>query len=159
MGSDPSTQKEVTVMSSVRPAYRLLSVFAALLLLLTSLTACSGGITREEAKTAMDALLTALDNENYAEAAALYHPDAAMSEELLAAFAEQVKTKVGIDLTEGAVVEKITGMSSSYYDSNVDGSRYALTARIQAGDKTASLTVEVIRNDRGYGIFTVECNP
>ena len=146
-------------MSSVRSAYRLLSVFAALLLLLASLTACSGGITREEAKTAMDALLSALDNENYTEAAALYHPDAAMTENLLAAFAEQVKTKVGIDLTEGAVVEKITGMSASYYDSNVDGSRYALTARIKAGDKTADLTVEVIRNDKGYGIFKVECNP
>ena len=146
-------------MNRTKTATRVMSVFAALCLLLTSLTACSGGITREEAKTAMDALLTALDNENYAEAAALYHPDAAMSENLLAAFAEQVKTKVGIDLTEGAVVEKITGMSASYYDSNVDGSRYALTARIQAGDKTASLTVEVIRNDKGYGIFQVECNP
>ena len=146
-------------MSSVRPAYRLLSVLTALCLLLVSLTACSGGITREEAKTAMDSLLSALDNENYAEAAALYHPDAAMTEELLAAFAEQVKTKVGIDLTEGAVVEKITGMSASYYDSTVDGSRYALTAKIKAGDKTADLTVEVIRNDRGYGIFRVECNP
>ena len=146
-------------MSSVRPAYRLLSVLTALCLLLVSLTACSGGITREEAKTAMDSLLSALDNENYAEAAALYHPDAAMTEELLAAFAEQVKTKVGIDLTEGAVVEKITGMSASYYDSTVDGSRYALPAKIKAGDKTADLTVEVIRNDRGYGIFRVECNP
>ena len=146
-------------MSSVRPACRLLSVLTALCLLLVSLTACSGGITREEAKTSMDSLLSALDNENYAEAAALYHPDAAMTEELLAAFAEQVKTKVGIDLTEGAVVEKITGMSASYYDSTVDGSRYALTAKIKAGDKTADLTVEVIRNDRGYGIFRVECNP
>ena len=146
-------------MSSVRSACRLLSVFVALCLLLASLTACSGGITREEAKTAMDSLLVALDNENYAEAAALYHPDAVMTEELLAAFAEQVKTKVGIDLTEGAVVEKITGISSSYYDSTVDGSRYALTARIKAGDKTSSLTVEVIRNDKGYGIFKVECNP
>ena len=146
-------------MNRTKTATRILSVLAALFLLLASLTACSGGVTREETKTAMDALLTALDNENYAEAAALYHPDAAMSENLLAAFAEQVKTKVGIDLTEGAVVEKITGMSSSYYDSNVDGSRYALTARIKAGDKTADLTVEVIRNDRGYGIFQVECNP
>ena len=146
-------------MNRTKTATRILSVLAALFLLLASLTACSGGVTREETKTAMDALLTALDNENYAEAAALYHPDAAMTEELLAAFAEQVKTKVGIDLTEGAVVEKITGMSSSYYDSNVDGSRYALTARIKAGDKTADLTVEVIRNDRGYGIFQVECNP
>ena len=146
-------------MNRTKTATRILSVLAALFLLLASLTACSGGVTREETKTAMDALLTALDNENYAEAAALYHPDAAMSENLLAAFAEQVKTKVGIDLTEGAVVEKITGMSSSYYDSTVDGSRYALTARIKAGDKTADLTVEVIRNDRGYGIFQVECNP
>ena len=146
-------------MNRTKTATRILSVLAALFLLLASLTACSGGITREEAKTAMDALLTALDNENYAEAAALYHPDAAMTEDLLAAFAGQIKTKVGIDLTEGAVVEKITGMSASYYDSNVDGSRYALTAKIKAGDKTADLTVEVIRNDKGYGIFQVECNP
>ena len=146
-------------MNRTETATRVLSILAALCLLLTSLTACSGGVTREEAQTAMDSLLSALDNENYAEAAALYHPDAAMSEDLLAAFAEQVKTKVGIDLTEGAVVEKITGMSSSYYDSNVGGSRYALTARIKAGDKTASLTVEVIRNDKGDGIFKVECNP
>ena len=146
-------------MNRTKTATRILSVLAALFLLLASLTACSGGVTREETKTAMDALLTALDNENYAEAAALYHPDAAMTEDLLAAFAGQIKTKVGIDLTEGAVVEKITGMSSSYYDSNVDGSRYALTAKIKAGDKTADLTVEVIRNDKGYGIFQVECNP
>ena len=146
-------------MTKNQTATRILSAFAALCLLLASLTACSGGITREEAKTAMDALLTALDNENYTEAAALYHPDAAMSENLLAVFAEQVKTKVGIDLTEGAAVEKITGISTSYYDSNVDGSRYVLTAKIKAGDKTASFTVEVIRNDKGYGIFRVECNP
>ena len=146
-------------MNQTKAVPRILSVLAALLLLLTSLTACSGGITREEAKTAMDSLLVALDNENYAEAAALYHPDAVMTEELLAAFSEEVKTNVGIDLAEGAVVEKITNMRSAYYDSNVDGSFYALTAKIQAGDKTADLTVEVIRNDRGYGIFKVECNP
>ena len=146
-------------MTKNQTAARILSVLAALLLLLTSLTACEGGVTREETRGAMDALLTALDNEDYAEAAALYHPDAAMTEELLAAFAEQVKTKVGIDLTEGAAVEKTTGMQSVYYDSNVGGSFYALTAEIRAGDKTASLTVEVIRNDKGYGIFKVECNP
>lgn len=146
-------------MNRTKTATRVLSILAALCLLLTSLTACSGGVTREEAQTAMDSLLSALDNENYAEAAALYHPDAAMSEDLLAAFAEQVKTKVGIDLAESAVAEKITGMSTSYYDSTVGGSRYALTAKIQAGNKTVDLTVEVIRNDKGYGIFKVECNP
>ena len=146
-------------MNRTKTATRILSVLAALFLLLASLTACSGGVTREETKTAMDSLLSALDNENYAEAAALYHPDAAMTEDLLAAFAEQVKTKVGIDLTEGATVEKYTNMRSAYYHSNVDGSFYALTARIKAGDKTADLTVEVVRNDRGYGIFKVECNP
>lgn len=146
-------------MNQTKAVPRIRSVLAALLLLITSLTACEGGVTREEARGAMDDLLTALDNEDYAKAAALYHPDAAMTEELLAAFAEQIKTKVGIDLTEGAAVEKITGFSSSYYDSTVDGSRYELTARIKAGDKTALLTVEVIRNDKGYGIFQVECNP
>ncbi len=146
-------------MYRTKTATRILSALAALLLLLASLTACSGGVTREETQTAMDSLLSALDNENYAEAAALYHPDAAMTEDLLAAFAEEVKTEVGIDLAEGATVEKHTNMRSAYYDSNVDGSFYALTAKIKAGDKTATLTVEVIRNDRGYGIFKVECNP
>ena len=146
-------------MNRNKTAARILSVLAALLLLITSLTACEGGVTREETRGAMDALLAALGNEDYAEAAALYHPDAAMTEELLAAFAEQVKTKVGIDLTEGATVEKTTGMRSAYYDSNVGGSFYALTAEIRAGDKTASLTVEVVRNDKGCGIFKVECNP
>lgn len=146
-------------MHRTQTAARILSVLAALLLLLTSLTACSGGVTREEAKTAMDSLLTALGNENYAEAASLYHPDAAMTEDLLAAFAEEVKTEVGIDLTEGASVERTTNMRSAYYDSNVGGSFYALTAEIKAGDKTASLTVEVVRNEKGYGIFKVECNP
>ena len=146
-------------MTKKQTATRILSILAAMLLLLSSLTACSGGVTREEAKTAMDSLLTALGNENYAEAAALYHPDAAMTEDLLAAFAQEVKTNIGLDLTEGATVERTTNMRSAYYDSNVGGSFYALTAEIKAGDKTASLTVEVIRTDRGYGIFKVECNP
>lgn len=146
-------------MTKKQTATRILSILAAMLLLITSLSACSGGVTREEAKTAMDSLLTALGNENYAEAAALYHPDAAMTEDLLAAFAQEVKTNIGLDLTEGATVERTTNMRSAYYDSNVGGSFYALTAEIKAGDKTASLTVEVIRTDRGYGIFKVECNP
>ena len=146
-------------MTKKQTATRILSILAAMLLLLSSLTACEGGVTREEARTAMDSLLTALKNENYAEAAALYHPDAAMTEELLAAFAQEVKTNIGLDLTEGATVERTTNMRSAYYDSNVGGSFYALTAEIKAGDKTASLTVEVVRTDRGYGIFKVECNP
>ena len=107
----------------------------------------------------MDSLLTALAKEDYAGAAALYHPDAAMNEELLAAFVEEVKTNIGLDFTEGATVERTTNMRSAYYDSNVGGSRYELTAKIKAGDKTATLTVEVVRNDKGYGIFKVECNP
>lgn len=143
----------------IKTITRVLSITLALLLLMTALIACSGGVTREETREAMDSLLTALDAENYAEAAFLYHPDAAMTADLLAAFCEQVSTQVGIDLTDGATVEKITGMSSSYYDSTVDGSRYQLTAEIKARDKTATLVVEVIRNDRGYGIFKVECYP
>ncbi len=146
-------------MYKTKTAPRILSVMTALLLLLTALTACSGGVTRGETEKMTGFLLASLKDENFEEAADLYHPDAAMTPELLSAFAEQVKTKVGIDLTEGAAVEKITGVSSSYYDSTVDGSRYELTAKIKAGNKSATLTVEVVRNDKGYGIFKVECNP
>ena len=146
-------------MNRTHTVRRILSILAALLLLITSLTACSGGVTREETKAAMDSLLTALAKEDYAGAAALYHPDAAMTEELLAAFAEEIRTNIGLDFTEGASVERTTNMRSAYYDSNVGGSFYALTVKIKAGDKTATLTVEVVRNDKGYGIFRVSCNP
>ncbi len=146
-------------MNTTKAILRTLSLVMIVMLILTSLCACSGGVTREETRSAMDALLTALDNENYAEAVDLYHPDAAMTEDLLVAFTEEIQNEVGIDLTEGATVERTTNMRSAYYDSTVDGSLYALTARIKAGDKTATLTVEVIRNDRGYGINKVACNP
>ena len=146
-------------MNTTKAVLRTLSLVMIVMLILTSLCACSGGVTREETRSAMDALLTALDNENYAEAVDLYHPDAAMTEDLLVAFTEEIQNEVGIDLTEGATVERTTNMRSAYYDSTVDGSLYALTARIKAGDKTATLTVEVIRNDRGYGINKVACNP
>ena len=146
-------------MNTTKAVFRTLSLVMIVMLILTSLCACSGGVTREETRSAMDALLTALDNENYAEAVDLYHPDAAMTEDLLVAFTEEIQNEVGIDLTEGATVERTTNMRSAYYDSTVDGSLYALTARIKAGDKTATLTVEVIRNDRGYGIYKVACNP
>ena len=146
-------------MNRTHTVRRILSILAALLLLITSLPACSGGVTREETKAAMDSLLTALAKEDYAGAAALYHPDAAMTEELLAAFAEEIRTNIGLDFAEGASVERTTNMRSAYYDSNVGGSFYALTAQIKVGDKTASLTVEVVRNDKGYGIFRVSCNP
>ena len=146
-------------MNTTKAVLRTLSLVMIVMLILTSLCACSGGVTREETRSAMDALLTALDNENYTEAVDLYHPDAAMTEDLLVAFTEEIQNEVGIDLTEGATVERTTNMRSAYYDSTVDGSLYALTARIKAGDKTATLTVEVIRNDRGYGIYKVACNP
>ena len=146
-------------MNTTKAVFRTLSLVMIVMLILTSLCACSGGVTREETRSAMDALLTALDNENYAEAVDLYHPDAAMTEDLLVAFTEEIQNEVGIDLTEGATVERTTNMRSAYYDSTVDGSLYALTAGIKAGDKTATLTVEVIRNDRGYGINKVACNP
>ena len=146
-------------MNTTKVVFRTLSLVMIVMLILTSLCACSGGVTREETRSAMDALLTALGNENYAEAVDLYHPDAAMTEDLLVAFTEEIQNEVGIDLTEGATVERTTNMRSAYYDSTVDGSLYALTAGIKAGDKTATLTVEVIRNDRGYGIYKVACNP
>ena len=146
-------------MNTTKAVFRTLSLVMIVMLILTSLCACSGGVTREETRSAMDALLTALDNENYAEAVDLYHPDAAMTEDLLVAFTEEIQNEVGIDLTEGVTVERTTNMRSAYYDSTVDGSLYALTARIKAGDKTATLTVEVIRNDRGYGINKVACHP
>ena len=145
-------------MYRTKTATRILSVLAALLLLLTSLTACSGGVTREEAETASEALFAALLARDYEAAAAMFHPDTDTTEGILEAYCEGLASERGIDLSQGATIERYTGMSSSFYDSNVGGSRYELTMKVKVGETTATFRVEVVRNDNGFGIANLHCD-
>jgi len=74
------------------------------------------------------------------------------------AFFLQVEQEESMDFQEGIEIERYTGFSTSWYDSSVDGSRYELSMRAKVGDKTVSFTVEVVRNEDGYGIYNVVIN-
>ncbi len=140
---------------------RILSILSVLAILLTatvSLAACSGGVSRDEAKVTTNALFTALAAENYEEAAALFHPETETTAELMASFCETLRADLGVDFTEGVTIEHYTGMRSAYYDSTVGGSLYELTMNIKVGDKTVSFVTEVVRNDAGYGLWNIHCN-
>ena len=146
-------------MNRTKPATRALVVLTALLLLLSALTACSGGVTREEAQTASEALFTALSAKDYEAAAALFHPETDTTADILTDYCEGLTSEYGIDLSQGATIERYTGMSSSFYDSNVGGSRYELTMQVKVGETTATFRVEVVRNDNGYGISNLHYDP
>ena len=131
---------------------RVASIFVLLAVLLTavmSLTACSGGVTREETQTASEALFAALSKEDYEAAAALFHPETATTADNIAAFCEQLHSQTGLDFSEGATIERYTGMSTS---ASIGSSRYELTMKVKVGETTATFRVEVVRTDNGFGI-------
>ena len=135
---------------------RVLSILAALCLLLASLTACSGGVTREETQTASESLFVALSEGDYEAAAALFHPDKTKTPDELSSYCEILVTDYDVDLTDGAVIERYTGMKSAFYDSNVDGSLYELVMEIKVADTSTIFRVQVVRNDAGFGIWNFD---
>ena len=130
-----------------------------LLLCALALTACSGGVSRGEAKDATEALFLALSAGDYEEAASLFHPAAGITPDLMKAFCETLQEEFAADVTEGIVIDAYTGMRSAYYDSNVGGSLYELTMNVKIGGTPLSLTTEVIRTETGFGIRNIHCNP
>ena len=137
---------------------RFLTILISLTLLLAalgSLSACSGGVSRDEAKEATDAYFAAMAAARYEEAAALFHPATSMTAELMESTAETLRTEMGANFAEGVTIERYVGMKSAYYDSNFGGSVYELTMEARVGDQTLHITAEVVRNDEGYGLWSV----
>ena len=131
---------------------RVVSIFVLLAVLLVaamSLTACAGAVTREETQAASEALFAALSKEDYEAAAALFHPETATTADNIAAFCEQLHSQTGLDFSEGATIERYTGMSTS---ASIGSSRYELTMKVKVGETTATSRVEVVRTDNGFGI-------
>ena len=129
----------------------LLLVLCSLLLL--TAVACSGGIKGEDAKATVADFLAAIAAEDYAAAESLLHPERPAA---LEPFFLSVEEDEGLDFAQGIEIEKYTGFSSAYYDSTVDGSTYALTVRTRVGDETVKFTVELVKNEKGFGIYNLE---
>ncbi len=122
-------------------------------LCLASFSSCSGGIKGDEAKAFIHDFFDAIVAEDYDKAETFLHPERPAD---LETFLLNIETNESVDFQEGIEIEKYTNISSSYYDSTVDGSRYELTMRTNVGDKRAEFTIEIVKNENGYGIYNLD---
>ncbi len=130
-----------------------LLILPLLLALTFSLSACDGGIDTDAAKLHIEKFLTALSTEDYEAAASYLHPERPAD---LEKYCTAIEEREGVDIFDRILIEKYTGYHYSYYDSSVDGSAYEVTIRAKIGDTPAELTVEVVENDAGYGIYNFD---
>ena len=119
---------------------------------IVSLASCSGGIKGDDAKAYINDFFDAVSAEDYERAEALLHPDRPAD---LEEFFLNIEEKEDLDFQSGIEVERYTGMSSSYYDSTVDGSRYELVMQVSVDEKNVEFTIEIVQNENGYGIYNL----
>ena len=116
------------------------------------MVSCGGGISGDEAKATINDFFAAISSEDYAKAEALLHPERAADME---EFILTVEKDKGIDFSKGIKIEDYTGFSSAVHDSSVGGSRYELSIKTSVGEAPVDFTIEVVRNDNGYGIYNL----
>ena len=132
-------------------ANTLLIILASLFLF--SLVSCGNGIKGDEAKALINDFFSAIVAEDYEKAEGFLHPERPAD---LEAFLLNVEKEENVDFQAGIEIEKYTGFSSSLYDSTVDGSRYELRMRAKVGDTKVNFSIEIVKNEAGYGIYNLD---
>ena len=118
-----------------------------------SLVSCGKGIKRDEAKSLINDFFAAIVAEDYDKAEGFLHPERPAD---LEGFLLDIEKDEDIDFQAGIKIERYTGFSSSLYDSTVDGSTYELTMRTKVGDDKVIFTIEIVKNENGYGIYNLD---
>ena len=132
---------------------KIISVVLCLSLFTVLLSSCSGGINSDEAKSHINSFLAEIETGDYQAASTYLHVDRPANLEL---FFEGIEKDKGIEFQQIITVKKYTGVSSSYYDSTVGGSTYSLDMVIVVGDDELKLSVEIVKNDNGFGIYNLD---
>ncbi|MBQ8303652.1 MAG: hypothetical protein IJX79_03460 [Clostridia bacterium] len=130
---------------------KIACVFVVLMVVF-SFSACSGGISGDEAKSHINGFLEKIEAEDYEAAEEFLHPERPGD---LQEFFEALESEENVDFSS-INIEKYTGFKSSMYDSSVGGSTYSLTMKIAASDKIIRMEIEIVKNDNGYGIYNLD---
>lgn len=132
---------------------KIISVLIILVFALT-LFGCSGkGISRASAKEQVNALISYVESNEFENAQTLVHPNRPIDLKILFALKEK---EYNVDFQSGIEIKRYTNFSSSLYDSEVDGSEYELDMDIIVSGKVLELSVDIVKNDKGYGIYDIE---
>ncbi len=130
---------------------KVVSIFL-ILMFVFSLSACSGGISGDEAKSHINGFFEKIEAGDYEAAEEFLHPDRPAD---LQAFFETLEDEKDVDFSS-INIEKYTNFKSSWYDSSVDGSTYSLTMKIMISDTIIQMEIEIVKNDGGYGIYNLD---
>lgn len=139
-----------TAMKTRRLALRLAVLALCVLLIIPALVSCKGGIKGVEARTLATQFITLLGDGKYDEAETLFHPTRPAD---LVQFAEAIEADGGIRFGDGAEIDQYTNFKNELYDSEVNGALYVLSFKGTAGGDAIHGSIEIVRNDDGYGIY------
>ena len=117
-----------------------------------SLVSCGSGISDDEAKSHANDFFAAVGAGDFKKAEGFLHPERPAE---LETFFQGIEETMNIDFQAGITIEKYTGFSSTVYDSTVDGATYELIIQTKVGDTAVKFTVEIVRNDNGFGIYNL----
>ena len=130
---------------------KIITVILTAALLISGLTSCSGGFTSTEANTMIEDFLSKISAEDYEGAKALVHPS---YKEDLESYIKICEKAGGFDCSDGFEIQEYTNTSYSKNNEAVGGAAYSTTFNAALGFKLVKVTVEIVKNDAGYGIYT-----
>ena len=133
--------------------FRKTLIILVVCLFVSCFASCGNAIKGDEAKAFINDFFDAIVAEDYDKAESFLHPDRPAD---LETFLLNVEEKENIDFQEGIEIKKYTNFSTSMYDSTVDGSTYELSMKTKVGEQEVKFTIEIVKNDEGYGIYNFD---
>ena len=115
-----------------------------------SLAGCQGGVDTKQADAEVAAFFDAAIAGDYEAAKAYLHPSNA--DILLFSFDYY-------NIPKSATVTDAANFSWSWYDGSVGGSQYTRDYTLTAGDAAWAVSVQVVQNKAGYGIYSLDIQP
>lgn len=132
-----------------------LAVLCLVLCAPLSLVSCGLGIDSDEAKEFISDFFDAVKSEDYEKAETFLHPDRPAD---LETNFRTLEEKGNVDFSTGITIAQYTGISTVLYDSTVDGSSYTLSLIAIVDGYQIPFTIEIVKNDNGYGIYNLRVN-
>ena len=131
---------------------KLCSLTALLLAAALLLSSCAGGINTDEADGLIEDLLSKISSGDYDGAEELLHPEKPLD---LEKYFERKRAEHSLDYSRGFEIQRYTHKSYSRRNSKVGGSAYSVTFTAAVGYSLVEITVEIVKNKAGYGIYNL----
>ena len=118
-----------------------------------TLVACSGAIKRKDAKELTKGFVSAIEDGDFEKAKTYLHPERPLD---LEKYFNGIEERANVDFQNGVEIKRYTDFSASLYDSDVDGADYELEMNVIVDGVAFEFSVEIVKNDGGYGIYDFE---